>query len=158
MDEYIILNKYNNIKLFISEELEKNNFFGVKMMQDKFEHILQVKRTSNKKIYEIIDSYELDTRNWACKWILDPKFIKKINNIHDFEYSKPTLNQPNKNIIKFNHYNHNKSQEEWMINNITSDRDKIKLGLIKRKDLSKYKILFDNWNFTDLSEIKKFDI
>jgi hypothetical protein len=158
MDEYIIFNKYQNIKLFISEELEKNNLFGVIMMQDKFEHILQVKQKSNKKIYEIIDSFELDTRNWAVKYILNTKFIKKMYSMHYFEYTKNILDQPDKNIIKFNHYNYNKSQEEWILNNITSDRDKIKLGLIKRKDLSKYKILFDNWNFTDLSEIRQFDI
>lgn len=161
MDEFIILNKYQNIKSFIHEELEKHNMFGVKMMQDKFEHILQIKQKSNKKIYEIVDSFELDTKDWAVKWILDTKAIRKLYTMHSFDYNKKFLDQPDKNIIKFNHYNHNKVQEEWIINNIVPkgfDKNKLKLGLIKREELLKYKVLFDNWNFTDLSEIKRFDI
>jgi hypothetical protein len=161
MDEFIVFNKYQNIKSFISEELEKNNLFGVKMMQDKFEHILQIKRNSNKKVYEISDSFELDTKNWAVKWILDTKSIEKLYNMHSFSYSKKILDQPDKNVIKFNHYNYNEIQEPWIIDNVTPkgfDKNKLKLGLIKRQDLLKYKILFDNWNFTDLSEIRQFDI
>lgn len=113
IDEYIFLNNYNNINEYIT----KYNKDKYVIYQHKF-----VDRYSypNKDIYELNDTIEnINTSSWAPKNIVMNKYI--LSNLTHHIHNISTTNNikvmnTDINEIRFNHYNINKKQIEWMKN------------------------------------------
>lgn len=159
MDEYIYSEPYFNIKNFLQNELILKGYCGVKVSQSKFAHILKAKIKEDVRFYDLVDTFEMETRNWAPKSIVDPKKIKIGNNIHQLDCKEKMLDQPNRNLIRINHYNCNEYQFHWLSKNYHQFDCKVKkedlyLGQSKDSSMVRYKEKLEKWNFTNTDHLK----
>jgi len=118
MDEYICVGGERKIKEFMKEEVEGKGFCGVRMSQQKMPHILKEKLTTGRRVWEITETFKMETRGWAPKNILPTKGVHYSHiNIHKISCQGKLLDQPDRNLIKINHYNVNEYQVHWMKRN-----------------------------------------
>lgn len=156
MDEYICIEDYSNIHDFVKKELEDNGYCGVKMRQQKMQHILKAKM-SKKRIWELNETFEMNTKNWAPKSLVKTKFALPGANIHEVGCGGEILNQPEGKIIRINHYNTNEYQMHWLKNNHKTidagvDFEKLQLGSSSDHYMDKFKEKMSSWNYVNLEE------
>ena len=117
MDEYVVLGGGRKAKEFIEEEVKGKGLCGVRMSQQKMPHILKEKTTSGRRVWEITETFQMEMRGWAPKNILPTKGVLFGRDIHNLSCSGKLLDQPDREIIKFNHYNVNEYQMHWLKHN-----------------------------------------
>lgn len=159
MDEYIYSEPHPLIKDFLQNELISKGYSGVKISQSKFAHILKAKINKDVRFYDLIDTFEMETKHWAPKSIIDPKKIKIGNNIHQIDCEGKMLDQPNRNLIRINHYNCNEYQFYWLNKNYhhydkNIKKENLHLGQSKDLSMSRYKEQLEKWNFKDTNHLK----
>ena len=144
IDEFIYINKYNNIHNFISNLPKNITQITIKQikMEDRF--------CANKnKILEIDNSLEVDTTGWAYKNIIKNnsfdmnKFWEQNKNkdMHSLKNDCGKKKLFTNNEIVFYHFNVNKKQYNWMIKNNKKFKN------IKNRNLNKIsKKLNKNYN------------
>ena len=139
VDEFILSPSDENIKNLI----KKHYIDGVNRIiikQKKF-----VDRFCGNKNSNVIDLYDtienIDTSTWAPKNIINTSVIdeKNILDIHRINITDGNTITLPENILRFNHYNVNKRQIEWMKGYFK--RDNFQYG--KDTSMSKYKKIID---------------
>ena len=118
IDEFIFSENNTNIKNYIYN-LSKDNVNKIIIKQKKF-----VDRFCNKSLKNIVDITNtienLDTNGWSPKNIIKNNSLKIMDNfnininIHDINIIDGTSFEPSYDILRFNHYNVNNKQIEWM--------------------------------------------
>jgi hypothetical protein len=119
MDEYVCLGEGSNIGEFMEKEVVGKGFCGVRMSQQKMPHILKEKLTSNRRVWEITETFQMETRGWAPKNILPTTGVSFGKDIHNLSCRGRLLDQPDRSAIKINHYNTNEYQMHWLRQNHT---------------------------------------
>lgn len=117
MDEYICVGGGMSIGEFMEREVVGKGFCGVRMAQQKMPHILKEKLTLNRRVWEITETFQMETRGWAPKNILPTKGVSFGKDIHNLSRHGNLLDQPDRNAIKINHYNTNEYQMHWLKHN-----------------------------------------
>ena len=116
IDEFIFSVNNINLKNYIYD-LSKNNITKIIIKQKKF-----MDRFCNKEKKNIIDITKtvdnLDTSGWAPKIIIknNDTNIENISNIHSILNINGKTEEAPLDTLRFNHYNVNKKQIEWMKN------------------------------------------
>jgi len=116
IDEFIFSVNNINLKQYIYD-LGKDNITKIIIKQKKF-----ADRFCNKKSKNIIDITNtienIDTARWAPKIIIknDDTNIENIVNIHSILNINGKIIEAPLDTLRFNHYNVNKKQIEWMKN------------------------------------------
>ena len=90
-------------------------------------------------MYDTVE--KIDTSEWAPKNIINEDVIDitKIHNIHQINIIEGKTIKLPENVLRFNHYNINKKQIEWMKNYFK--KDKFEFG--RDTSMTKYKKLID---------------
>jgi len=117
MDEYICVGGGRGIKEFIRDQVEGRGFCGVRISQQKMPHILKEKTTTRRRVWEMTETFTMETRDWAPKNILPTKSVTFGKDIHSLSCAGNILNQPDRSLIKLNHYNVNEYQMHWLSHN-----------------------------------------
>lgn len=117
MDEYVCVAGGMSIGEFMEEEVAAKGFCGVRMSQQKMPHILKEKMTSKRRVWEITETFSMETRDWAPKNILPTKGVSFGGDIHNLSCRGRMLDQPDRGLIKINHYNVNEYQMHWLRHN-----------------------------------------
>lgn len=117
MDEYVCLGEGSNIGEFMEKEVVGKGFCGVRMSQQKMPHILKEKLTSDRRVWEITETFHMETRGWAPKNILPTRGVSFGKDIHNLSCRGRLLDQPDRSAIKINHYNTNEYQMHWLRQN-----------------------------------------
>jgi len=113
-DEFIFSVNNTNIKDYI-RNLAKDDVTKIVINQKKFED-----RFCNKDLTNILDITNtienIDTSGWAPKIIIKNESTKidNIGNIHSIETTNGKIFHTPMDTLRFNHYNVNKKQIEWM--------------------------------------------
>jgi hypothetical protein len=85
----------------------------VKLNQKKFlDRFLSTEKFITQD-FKCISEHTIDTSKWAPKNIVRCKDVVHVSYIHEILVNKKTYT-PELNILRFNHYNFNKKQSEWM--------------------------------------------
>ena len=113
IDEYLYI-KNKSIRNFITDK-DNNNFTKIVIQQKKFkDHFCNLE----KSVFEISDSLKHDKAfiGWAPKNICKNihTCVKQNKSIHDVCMKKKKYYNCDINELRFNHYNINKKQIEWM--------------------------------------------
>jgi hypothetical protein len=156
MDEYICVAGCD-IKDFIRKEVEGKGHCGVRMSQQKMPHILKAK-LSGLRVWELRDTFRMETRGWAPKNILPTSGVVSGTNIHDISCHGDLLDQPDRRLIKINHYNTNEYQMWWlaknhMIYDHNTPLEQIYLGQSQDESLAPFSEKMKNWDYLNLEEI-----
>jgi hypothetical protein len=122
IDEFIVLKKgltmLNILNLCKENDIGKIVLFQ-KKYRDRFleymEHEPKTKKFLVKKISRCTPNY--NTSTWAYKNIMNPKNVSRIENIH-FMYTNLKTLKAQPELLRFNHYNVNDKQLEWMKQNL----------------------------------------
>lgn len=113
IDEFIFSEENIDIKQFIVTK-SKDNYTNFELKQKKFyDRYCNI----NKKVYEITNCINnINTSSWSPKRILKNNLldVNNVTNIHILNTTKGKLYIFDTNILRFNHYNVNKKQIEWM--------------------------------------------
>lgn len=117
MDEYVCVGGGRSIKEFMDQEVDRRGFCGVRIRQQKMPHILKEKRTTGRKVWQITETFQMETKNWAPKNILWTAGVKSGIDIHNLSCNGAVLDQPDKSSIKLLHYNVNEYQMHWLAQN-----------------------------------------
>jgi hypothetical protein len=110
IDEFIILNKFNNIKDYISN-VYKEDYQGIVIKQKKY-----ASRWENpSNVLSINKTFNFDTTHWAPKVIANIEKITRKNNtnIHTFIDKNIIDNE----LCYFKHFNHNINGHNWLLSN-----------------------------------------
>ncbi len=113
-DEFIFSEKNVNLKEYIYKS-SKDDVSHITLIQKKFNDRFCNKESKN--ITDITNAIEnLDTYGWATKVIIKNSDInlEKIENIHTIEIVRGKSIGVEPDIFRFNHYNVNKKQIDWM--------------------------------------------
>ncbi len=156
MDEYICVPS-GGIKRFIKDEVEAKGYCGVRMSQQKMPHILKEKATTKRRVWELTETFEMETKNWAPKNILPTASVRPHRTIHDIYCLGKMMDQPSRNLIKINHYNVNEYQMHWLKqNHMKFDKktpfEKLFLGQSRDLSLERFKEEMEKWDYFNLEE------
>ena len=113
LDEFIYSATHENLNLPNFLKSLSLNIGCVKLSQKKFLDRFLSTETFITQEFKCISENTIDTSNWAPKNIIRCKDINYVSYIHDI-FVKTETYTPNINILRFNHYNFNKKQSEWM--------------------------------------------
>jgi hypothetical protein len=108
-----------------------------------------------KKIIDMFDTIEeIDTSEWAFKNIINNDYIdiNNISNIHNINITNGKTIKLDEKILRFNHYNINKKQIEWM--KTFFNQNNFKSG--KDNSMSRYKNIIDNKCSNNCSDKNNF--
>jgi hypothetical protein len=157
MDEYVCVGGGSKIKEFMKEEVEDKGFCGVRMSQQKMLHILREKLTSGRRVWEITETFQMETRGWAPKNILPTKGVSFGRDIHNLSCGG-LLDQPDRDLIKINHYNTNEYQMHWLKqNHMHFDKqtpfERLFLGESHDHSLERFKEEMSAWEYIRLEEL-----
>lgn len=157
MDEYVVIGRELGIEQFIKNEVIAKGLRGVRMSQQKMPHILKAK-IDGRRVWELTDTFQMETKDWAPKNILPTKDIEFGSNIHELSCRGGLLNQPDRNMIKFNHYNTNEYQMHWLrSNHARFDKhtpfEKIYLGQSQDESLIPFVEKMRKWDYLILEEL-----
>ena len=112
IDEFIYSSRKVNLRNLITE-CYYNNITNIIIKQKKYTD----RFCNNTKVVDIIDTIvNLDTSTWGCKQIINNQSIN-INqtvNMHNIGILKGTTLNIDIDLLRFNHYNVNAKQIEWM--------------------------------------------
>lgn len=152
MDEYVCVGSHLNIKDFMREEVHNLGFCGVRMSQQKMPHILEEKATSGRRVWELTDTFQMETRGWAPKNILTTKSVFFGANIHDLNCSGKILDEPERSLIKINHYNTSEYQIYWLRQNHgkydkKTPLESLYLGQSQDYSLHRFKKEMNEWHY-----------
>jgi hypothetical protein len=135
--------------IFSPDNINLNNFIKEKYNEGVNRLIIQQKKFidrfcgGNKKIIDMHNTIEnIDTTHWAPKNIVNNKYLDttKISTIHVIEVKEgKTLTLP-QNILRFNHYNINNKQINWMKTYFNRNTD-FESGM--DNSMSRYKNIID---------------
>ena len=158
MDEYVCVGGEMNIKEFMEVEVKEKGYCGVRMSQQKMPHILGAKMSDQKRVWELTDTFQMETRGWAPKSILSTKGTMEGVNIHELRCRGAMLDQPERKIIKFNHYNTNEYQMHWLRKNHMkydpqTPFNHLFLGQSEDRSLDNFKEKMSQWDYLNLEEI-----
>jgi len=158
MDEYVCVGGDLDIGKFIENEVVGKGFCGVRMSQQKMPHILKEKLTSGRHVWEMTETFQMETRGWAPKNILPTKAVIFGKDIHNLSCRGRMLDQPDRSLIKLNHYNTNEYQMHWLAQNHTQyDRktplERLFLGESHDNSLERFKKEMSAWDYIRLEEI-----
>lgn len=157
MDEYICVGFGLGIHDFIKNELINKGYCGVRMRQQKMPHILKAKMFGDKRVWTLNDTFEMNTKNWAPKSIVPTRSVALGTNIHEIKCMGEILDQPDKSLIRINHYNTNEYQMHWLRSNHKNfdnetPLDKLKLGQSFDFHMDAFKEKMSNWTYVNLEE------
>lgn len=158
MDEYVCVGGGRDIKEFIEVEIRNKGYCGVRMSQQKMPHILGAKISDQKHVWELTDTFQMETRGWAPKNILLNKTTSEGSNIHQLGCQGTILDQPERSIIKINHYNTNDYQMHGLRKNHMkydpkTPFDHLFLGQSKDNSLDNFKEKMSQWDYLNLEEL-----
>ena len=139
LDEYLFSPKNINLIKFL-KSLEKKNISGIKINQKKFKD----RFLTNEKY--IINEYNCIDKKIGKEWgakniILCNELLNKQTNIHYIKTKKKIIDIKNE-ILRFNHYNVNEKQLNWMTNFYKLNK-KFKLNSIDNS-MKRYKYITEN--------------
>lgn len=157
MDEYVVVGAGLDIKQFMEREVLGKGHCGVRMSQQKMPHILKAK-INGLRVWDLVDTFRMETRDWAPKNILPNKDVEFGSNIHELGCRGDLLDQTDKNLIKFNHYNTNEYQMHWLkSNHMRFDNktpfEELYLGQSKDYSLASFTEKMRNWDYLNLEEL-----
>lgn len=70
---------------------------------------------------EITDTFTIDTQRWGVKLIVNMEhYIKGGRSVHHLNADQLDLVQWDADVLRFNHYNHNRRGHEWLLSSYTS--------------------------------------
>lgn len=152
MDEYVCVGGGLRIGEFMEKEVVGQGFCGVRMAQQKMPHILKEKTTSGRRIWELTETFQMETRGWAPKNILPTKDVVLGKDIHNLSCRGSMLDQPDRNMIKINHYNTNEYQMHWLKHNhMHFDREtpfeSLFLGQSRDHSLERFREEMSKWDY-----------
>jgi len=158
MDEYVVVGGNMGIKDFMRTEVEEKGFCGVRMSQQKMPHILREKAKRGSRVWELTETFEMETRGWAPKSILPTSGVVGAANIHEIGCEGRLLDQPDRSVIKINHYNTNEYQMHWLrANHKSFDSDTplemLFLGQSRDYSLSRFEKEMSSWEYVRWEEI-----
>jgi hypothetical protein len=133
-DEFIFSEKNINLIEYLNSLHE--NISNVKLIQKKFLDRFLTKETFITQEFKCINNLEIGT-DWAPKNIVRCRDFLSLENIHVIYTKKETIVPPT-NILRFNHYNLNNKQLEWMkwyYNKNEFKIDGVDHGMCRYKDL-----------------------
>ena len=151
IDEFIFSSNNINLLDFVIEQY-RNNINKIIIKQKKFTD----RFCNSKKVIDIVDTIDnIDTSDWACKQIINNKSIniKEVVNMHNIGILNGDTKTIDIDTLRFNHYNVNAKQIEWMKNFYKMDN----FNFASDSSLSRYKKYIDekccNKNMIDYSKI-----
>lgn len=158
MDEYVVIGGGMTVEEFMKKKVIDKGFCGVRMSQQKMPHILKAKMLGPKYVWELADTFRMNTRDWAPKNILPTKDVIAKSNVHELSCGGMLLNQPDKESIKINHYNTNEYQMWWLKRNYKKyDKEtpfeRMFLGESEDYSLNRFKEKMSQWDYLNLEEI-----
>lgn len=158
MDEYVIVGGGSKIKEFMEGEVVGKGFCGVRISQQKMPHILKEKMTIGRRVWEVTETFQMETRGWAPKNILPTKGVAIGRNIHDLNCGGALLDQPDRNLIKLNHYNTSEYQMHWLKHNHAQyDKDtpfeKLFLGQSHDHSLGAFAEEMSKWDYVRWEDV-----
>ena len=113
LDEFIYSSTYENFKLSNYLKSLDTSISCVKLSQKKFLDRFLSTETFITQEFKCISENTIDTSDWSPKNIVRCKDVYHVSYIHDI-FVKTETYTPDINILRFNHYNFNKKQSEWM--------------------------------------------
>lgn len=158
MDEYICVGGGMNIKEFMDKEIVGKGYCGVRMRQRKMPHILRAKVHGGSRVWELKDTFRMNTRGWAPKSVLPTRGAVVGPNIHELSCRGSMLDQPDPESIRINHYNTNEYQMHWLSQNhkrFDSDTpwERIYLGESKDDHMEAFREKMESWDYLDLESL-----
>ena len=150
-DEFIFSPSNIDLKKFIKEKYF-DDYNRIIIMQKKFYDRFCI---GSKKIIDIYDTIEeIDTSEWGYKNIINNDYIdiNNIQHIHNINIIKGKTIKLDQQILRFNHYNINKKQIEWM--KTFFNQNNFKSG--KDNSMSRYKNIIDNKCSNNCSDKNNF--
>ena len=122
LDEFIYSATYNNFNLSNYLKSLDITISCVKLTQKKFlDRFLSTEKCITQE-FKCISEDNLDTSHWAPKNIVRCKDVVYVSYIHDIVVKTQTYT-PDIHILRFNHYNFNQKQSEWMKGYYNRDSD-----------------------------------
>jgi len=121
-DEFIYSATHDNFNLSNYLKSLSLNISCVKLIQKKFLDRFLTTETFITQEYKCISENTIDTTNWSPKNIVRCKDVVHVSYIHEIIVKTETYT-PDINILRFNHYNFNKKQSEWMKGYYNRDND-----------------------------------
>ena len=120
-------------------------------------HILKEKTTTGRKVWEIKETFQMETRGWAPKNILPTKGVEFGKDIHNLRCRGRLLDQPDREAIKINHYNVNEYQTYWLqYNHMHYDKktpfENLFLGQSSDHSLDGFAEEMSRWNYLKWEE------
>ena len=114
LDEFIYSAIYKSVFNLSNYLMSLDSIIScVKLTQKKFlDRFLTTERFITQE-FKCISENTIDTTDWAPKNIVRCKDVIRVSYIHEIVVKKETYT-PHINILRFNHYNFNKKQSEWM--------------------------------------------
>ena len=139
LDEFLF--SKNNINIL--EYLKKNKDIGkITIKQKKFVDRFLIKNNLVTQDFRCIEN--INTNGWGIKHIVKISDIVKIGDMHNIDTKSKTINI-NENILRFNHYNVNKKQLDWMKGFYKINKEFTLNGY--DDSMKRYAYLFNNLNF-----------
>lgn len=156
MDEYVCTAKGTHIGEFMEREVLGRGHCGVRMRQRKMPHILKAKIRDGSRVWELKDTFGLNTLGWSPKSILPTEGTITGPNIHELSCSG-MLDQPDPETIRINHYNTNEYQMHWLSQNYREfDKetpwDRIFLGESKDDHMEFFREKMESWDYLNLED------
>lgn len=157
MDEYVCVGGGLTIGKFMEKEVVGKGFCGVRMSQQKMPHILKEKLTSGRRVWEITETFHMETRGWAPKNILRTAGVSAKIDIHNLSCNGVVLDQPDRSLIKFLHFNVNEYQMHWLKHNhMHFDREtpfeSLFLGQSHDRSLERFGEEMSKWDYVRWEE------
>jgi hypothetical protein len=138
VDEFIFSPSNINLKQFIKEKYQ-NDVNKIIITQKKF---IDRFCAGPKKIINMVNTIEnINTNEWAYKNIINNSAIdvNNISTIHEIGIKSGKIEKLSQDILRFNHYNINFKQKEWMKNYYK--KDTFESGV--DNSMSRYKTIID---------------
>jgi hypothetical protein len=148
IDEFIFSKNNLNLKEYIINNNKDKYILLQKKFIDRFCYL-------NKNVIEIEDSYNLNTSAWGYKTIIKNNKIsinEKSENIHLLKITTKNVLYIPMDDFRFNHYNVNKKQLEYMKKFYKQDNFEI----TKDNSIIKYKEIIDNKCNNNCSDKNKY--
>lgn len=158
MDEYVCIGGGLGIREFMDRKVVGGGFCGVRMRQQKMPHILRAKIKESSRVWDLRDTFSMNTRGWAPKSILPTADVVVGPNIHELTCTGGLLDQPDPEVIRINHYNTNEYQMHWLRHNhrvfdSKTPWDRIFLGESTDNHMESFREKMSSWDYLNLEDL-----